>query len=96
MTEVIEVLEGPIALTACAEHDDNSCEYSDHCQVTGHWNRINQAIRDALSSVTLAELSTLGDEANAATLSNVTAIIHPNDITVSRGVSRLASRTPRY
>lgn len=56
MTDVIEALEGPIALTACSLETDTSCAYLAHCGVSGHWGRINAAIRDALCNVTLAEM----------------------------------------
>ncbi|TAN50268.1 MAG: SUF system Fe-S cluster assembly regulator [Methylococcaceae bacterium] len=52
---VIHALEGPIAITECgiAEHQ---CNQSDACHTRGNWDLINQAIRGALESVSLADL----------------------------------------
>ncbi len=59
VAEIITVLEGPIALTACSTlSDDPDCEHESLCPVRGHWTRINRAIRDALEGVSLAEMAT--------------------------------------
>ncbi|BBL71934.1 SUF system Fe-S cluster assembly regulator [Methylogaea oryzae] len=53
---VIYALEGPIAITECGV-DDHRCNQSDSCHAQGNWSVINRAIRNALESVSLAELS---------------------------------------
>lgn len=55
--DVVEALEGPMALTACALHEGEVCADEPHCDVAGHWPRINGAVRHALSQVSLLELS---------------------------------------
>lgn len=57
VTDIIEALEGPIAITECSTDDPHACAYQDHCNVNSHWNRINEAIRNALSGITLQEMS---------------------------------------
>ena len=53
--EILEALEGPMALTECS-HSDGQCELESFCSVGGAWRRINRAIRGALSEVSLTDL----------------------------------------
>lgn len=59
IASVIQALEGPIALTACVEGAHDSCESELICPMRGNWEKVNGAIRTALSGVTLADM-TLG------------------------------------
>jgi FeS assembly SUF system regulator len=56
VAEVVSALEGPIALTQCSVHD-GGCSIESHCGVRGNWRLINSAIRQALESVTLAQMA---------------------------------------
>ena len=56
VADVIQAVEGPIALTACADTSDEPCDMQRSCVVQGKWNRVNQAVRAALTEVTLAEM----------------------------------------
>ena len=56
VAEIIQAMEGPIALTACVEGSGSHCEVECLCPMAGNWNRVNQAIYDALSQVTLADM----------------------------------------
>jgi FeS assembly SUF system regulator len=56
MTEIIQALEGPIALTACVDGAEESCEVENSCFMRGNWNRVNAAIHAALDAVTLADM----------------------------------------
>ena len=53
---IIEALEGPVALTACVEASDEQCHVASLCPIRGGWEKVNEAIRQALEAVTLAEL----------------------------------------
>ncbi len=55
MSEIISILEGPIAMTECAVHD-GKCGIESDCDVRGNWQLINQAILGALETVTLADM----------------------------------------
>lgn len=59
LADVIEAVEGPIALTPCVEpagtHD---CAREPTCPVRPHWGPVNAAVRGALAQVSLASLST--------------------------------------
>lgn len=56
---IIDAMEGPISLTECGEAD-GLCEQEPVCAVRGHWQWINRAIRVALESVTLADMTHSG------------------------------------
>ena len=54
---IIKALEGPIAITTCTTDSRGECEHEPVCPVRGHWYLINLAIRQALDSVTLADMA---------------------------------------
>jgi FeS assembly SUF system regulator len=61
IAEVIEALEGPIAVTECTSDDGTeSCAHEGVCEVQGNWQRINDAVHTALSAITLAAMGTPG------------------------------------
>lgn len=57
VADIIQALEGPIALTACVEGSGNGCDVESLCPMRGNWNRVNNAIRGALGSVTLTDMA---------------------------------------
>jgi FeS assembly SUF system regulator len=57
VAEVIEALDGPIAITSCTEPTPGDCSILSLCPARANWERINLAIREALSDVTLAEMA---------------------------------------
>ncbi len=57
IADVIQAVEGPIALTACADTSDEHCGIESVCPVQGKWNRVNTAVRAALTEVTLADMT---------------------------------------
>ena len=57
LADIIEVVEGPTAMTACVEHSRHDCRLEDCCQVRPHWEVVNEAVRGALANVTLSSLS---------------------------------------
>nr|WP_202396887.1 SUF system Fe-S cluster assembly regulator [Pseudoroseomonas coralli] len=57
LSEVICAIDGPIALTACVDGASGSCETETICPVRGRWDKVNEAIRSALSDITLADLA---------------------------------------
>ena len=56
VADVVEAIEGPIALTACVEGAIDPCAVQNGCFMSGNWNRVNGAIHEALSGVSLAEM----------------------------------------
>lgn len=61
VSEVIQALEGPIALTSCVEGAETHCDVERLCPMSGGWNKVNTAIRDALDTVSLADMAALPD-----------------------------------
>lgn len=54
---IIAALEGPIAITECIEHAPGDCDHEAVCPTRGNWQKINHAIRQALETITLAEMT---------------------------------------
>ena len=57
VADIIQAIEGPIALTACVDGSTNHCDVEDLCPMRGGWDKVNRAIRGALDSVTLADMA---------------------------------------
>ncbi|WP_066685250.1 SUF system Fe-S cluster assembly regulator [Sphingomonas sp. CCH18-H6] len=57
LADIVEAIEGPIALTACVEHGRHDCAVEANCRVKPHWGMVNDAMRGALAGVSLASLS---------------------------------------
>ncbi len=57
VADIVEAMEGPIALAGCVTEADTPCALTDHCRVKPHWPSINDAVRGALAGVSLAHLS---------------------------------------
>ncbi|MCC7283849.1 MAG: SUF system Fe-S cluster assembly regulator [Acetobacteraceae bacterium] len=56
IADVIEAVDGPVALTACVDGATHVCECEDACQVRGRWDMVNDTIRRALAAITLADM----------------------------------------
>lgn len=58
VAEVIEALDGPIALTSCIEPGHAElCGLEDLCPARANWRKINHAIRHALDGISVAEMA---------------------------------------
>jgi len=55
LIEIVEALEGPLAMTECSIHSGN-CGIEQSCGVRANWNRINDVVIDALRGITLAQM----------------------------------------
>ena len=65
LADIVEAVEGPIALAACIEGD---CAVDHDCRVKPHWGAVNDALRGALDGITLAQLSVCPDRDDAPLL----------------------------
>jgi FeS assembly SUF system regulator len=54
VADIVEAIEGRIALTACVDH--SPCDFETGCNMKPHWPIINNALRGALAGITLAQL----------------------------------------
>lgn len=57
VADIIQAIEGPISIAACVEGSVEHCESEKLCPMRGNWQRVNDAIREALHGVTLSEMS---------------------------------------
>ena len=55
LADIVEAVEGPIALTACIEGGE--CAIDHTCSVKPHWPIVNAALRGALADIPLTQLS---------------------------------------
>ena len=57
LADIVEAVEGPIALTACCEQGRHDCTLEQACSVRPHWDVVNQAMRGALADISLTQFS---------------------------------------
>jgi FeS assembly SUF system regulator len=61
IADVIEAVDGPIALTQCVEHEaghtSGDCAHTALCSMRPHWQLINVRVRDALAGLSLADVA---------------------------------------
>ncbi|MBL8656441.1 MAG: SUF system Fe-S cluster assembly regulator [Altererythrobacter sp.] len=55
LADIVEAVEGPIALTACV--DGHDCVHDHDCRVRPHWPVVNAALRGALAGIPLTRLA---------------------------------------
>lgn len=58
LADIIEAVEGPIAMTTCVDDGRDHCALDHHCSVKPHWGVVNEAVRGALAGVSLTRLAT--------------------------------------
>ena len=82
--QILDALEGPMALTECASSASHCC-IEKTCAVGRSWQRVNIAIRRALTGISLLELAglaaptalTLGDQTRLPIVTARSAGPHP-------------------
>ena len=58
LADIVEAVEGPIAMTMCSGSDEVSdCALDAHCRVKPHMGIVGAKVRGALHAVTLQELA---------------------------------------
>lgn len=55
VADIVEAVEGPIALTACV--DGEGCDFEKGCSVKPHWPVVNEALRGALAGISLTHIA---------------------------------------
>ncbi|MCL6249996.1 SUF system Fe-S cluster assembly regulator [Altererythrobacter sp. KTW20L] len=65
LADIVEAIEGPIALTACVEDGRHDCALEARCGVRPHWGVVNKAMRGALEQVRLSDLARLKEDVAA-------------------------------
>jgi len=57
IADIVEAVEGPIAMTACVDEGRHDCGLETACKVKPHWGAVNMAVKGALGGVSLASLA---------------------------------------
>jgi FeS assembly SUF system regulator len=57
LADIVEAVEGPIALTMCSDSNNHECILDAHCRVKPHIGVVGNAVRGALGAVSLTELA---------------------------------------
>lgn len=57
LADIIEAVEGPIAMAACSGQGRGDCTLEGACSVRPHWPAVDAALRGALSGVSLVQLA---------------------------------------
>ena len=57
LADIVEAVEGPIALTMCSDSNNHECILDAHCRVKPHIGVVGRAVRGALGAVNLTELA---------------------------------------
>ena len=55
LVEIIQALEGQIALTECS-HTDRRCSVEKYCMIRNNWRRISAFFQDTLFRISVADL----------------------------------------
>ena len=55
VASIVRAMEGPIALTECSL-ESGLCAHEAQCTLRGNWQRIGQAVEQALEDLTLSDL----------------------------------------
>lgn len=56
LADIVEAVEGPIALAACIG-GEGCCQHDHDCRLRPHWPVVNAALRGALAGIPLTQLS---------------------------------------
>ena len=57
LADIVEAVEGPIAMTQCADGLNHECILDAHCRVKPHMGIVGAKVRGALHAVSLQELA---------------------------------------
>ena len=56
LADIVEAVEGPIALTMCSDGVNHDCALDAHCRIKPHMGVVGNAVRGALGAVSLTSL----------------------------------------
>lgn len=56
VAEIVEALEGPIAMTECSVETPGLCDQEGQCPAQANWMKINRAVQAALETVSLEDM----------------------------------------
>ena len=57
LADIVEAVEGPIALATCSDGGRHDCTLEGACSVRPHWPMVDAALRAALAGISLTQLA---------------------------------------
>lgn len=57
VADIVQAIEGPIAITECTNLDAVNCSIAAMCAVKSNWQTINRVVRDALDRISLEQMA---------------------------------------
>lgn len=69
LAEIVNVLEGPVALTECAV-EKGLCRIENNCEIRQNWQSINRIIHQNLAQISLQEMLPVTNQVKAIVLSD--------------------------
>jgi FeS assembly SUF system regulator len=55
IADIVSAMEGPIGVTECSL-DTGLCDHESHCGTRGNWQRISEAVEQALRGIRLSDM----------------------------------------
>lgn len=56
VADVVAAIDGPIHITACVDGSHSTCEAESVCCCRGGWDKVNEAVMQALGAISLADI----------------------------------------
>ena len=60
VADVVAAIDGPVHITACVEGSPTSCDAEHVCSCRGGWDKVNEAVMQALGTISLADIAPAG------------------------------------
>ena len=54
--DIVEAIDGPIALTNCLSENHHTCDASEQCHMHPQWHKLNIAVRRAFKDLALSDV----------------------------------------
>jgi len=55
--DLVIAIEGPLSIVACVDSAGEGCMLEQSCMMRGRWDPVNEALKDALGSVSLRDIN---------------------------------------
>jgi len=55
--DLIEAIEGPVAITECIKSEKNNCNLFDTCITKKTWGLVNRAVKDTLHNIKIEDIN---------------------------------------
>lgn len=74
--DVVQAIDGPVAITLCSEHSADACNYESQCIARGGWHQVNEAIKQKLAEFSISDFmaaNLIGSPRDATKMVSVSA-----------------------